>query len=167
GDVQRPGTGGANIGTVTGGARGRDPPRPLKQRSYRRRTREIVSKALLSGLLRFALMHYFWDHCPHTRHRVGQRDQPQPTHIRTREHSDVAGPAALGARDALVLRMNGNVAQKRVVFMTAKALRENPGPPRSVDDDPDASSPFHAVRIPEAKRYGVGLKSRIDKAVPL
>ena len=34
------------------------------------------------------------------------------------------------------MRVNGDVAQERVVFVTAEALCENAGPPRGVDDDP-------------------------------
>jgi hypothetical protein len=107
------------------------------------------------------------DHGPHARHRIRQRDQPQPTHVGPREHPDVAGAAPLGARDALVLGVDGDVAQERVVLMTAEALHQNPGAPRGIDDGADPCGALDAIRAREAERHASRVEGCIEKALLL
>ena len=67
-----------------------------------------------------------------------ERDEPEPAHVRPREHPDVPGAAAGRPWNSLVLRVDRDVAQERIVLVPAEALHQHAGAARRVDHDPGA-----------------------------
>src|SRR5262249_576104 len=116
-------------------ARGGTAPRALEQRRSGRRGGEIVGQALLRRGARFAPMRYLGDDGADADDGLREWDEPEPAHIQPREHADVPGAPASGPGNALVLRVDGDVTQERVVLVAAEALGQHAGAARRVDDN--------------------------------
>src|SRR5262245_66630742 len=83
---------------------------------------------------------------------VREGDEPETAHVRPREHANVPGAPAGGPGNALELRVNGDVAQKRIVLMAAEALGQHAGAAGGVDNNARAQSGLAGVWLGAAPR---------------
>src|SRR6266849_4011605 len=119
----------AEIRVVRVEARGGHAPGLLEERGQARGAGEVMGEAVLGTGLGLAPVDRLGDHGAHAYDGVRDRDEPDPAHVGASEHADVARAPSLGPGDALVLRMDGDVAQEGVEFVATELLREEAGPP--------------------------------------
>src|SRR5881397_3082318 len=67
--------------------------------------------------------------------------------------------------DALVLRVDRDVEQERVVLVAAEALHQHTGSSRRIDHDPRPQRAVAAEPVREAERGAVVVEDRIDESM--
>ena len=139
----------------------------LEQRRSGRRVGEIVGQALLRRGAGLAPMRYLGNDGADADDGLREWDEPEPAHIRPREHPDVTGAPAGSPVNSLVLRVDGDVAQERIVLVAAEALGQHAGAARGVDHHARPQRGLAPVRIGEAQRDAVRLETRVEEPVLL